>query len=169
MSVFQLQCSACHGADGKRKSTDENLRFTSPTVQSGLSAAELLLPINNGGSGTAMPSWVGKLSVGENFEVAGRLFMPASYLSSAMPPLLGHTFSIGIGETFDDRPTVSLLAEVIPTTVNGEPLGIHRPAYASGVQKKIWRDAFSFGFMNGPLVLSPSARHPRCLPKRRER
>lgn len=108
-----------------------------------------------------MPSWVGKLSVEENFEVAGRLFMPASYLSSAIPSLLGHTF--------DDRPTVSLVAEVIPTPVNGEPLGIHRPAYASGVQKKIWRDAFSFGFMNGPLVLSPSARHPRCLPKRRER
>ena len=44
----------------------------SPTVQSGLSAAELLLPINNGGSGTAMPVWVGKLSVEENFEVAGQ-------------------------------------------------------------------------------------------------
>jgi len=24
---FQLQCSACHGADGKRKSPDENLRL----------------------------------------------------------------------------------------------------------------------------------------------
>ena len=31
--------------------------FTSPTVQSGLSAAELLLPINNSRSGTAMPVW----------------------------------------------------------------------------------------------------------------
>jgi hypothetical protein len=109
----------------------------SPTVQSGLSAAELLLPINNGGSGTAMPAWVGKLSVEENFEVAGRLLMPDSYLSSAIATLPGHTFSIGIGETFDDRPTMSLVAEVIPTRVNSEPLGIHRPAYASGVQKKI--------------------------------
>ena len=58
--------------------------FTSPTVQSGLSAAELLLPINNSGSGTAMPAWVGKFSVEENFEAAGRLFMPDGYLSSAI-------------------------------------------------------------------------------------
>ena len=101
--------------------------FTSPTVQPGLSAAELLLTIKNGRSGTAMPAWVGKLSVEENFEVAGRLFMPDSYLSSAISTLPGHTFSIGIGETFDVRPTVSLVAEVIPTPVNGEPLGIHRP------------------------------------------
>jgi hypothetical protein len=72
-----------------------------------------------------------------------RRFMPDSYLSSAMPTLPGHnTFSIGIGEAFDVRPTVSLVAEVIPTLVNGTPLGIHRPAYAFGVQKKIWRHAF---------------------------
>ena len=143
--------------------------FTSPNVQSGLSAVELLLTIKNGRSGTAMPAWVGKLFVEENFEVAGRLFMPDSYLSSAIPTLPGHTFSIGIGETFDVRPTVSLVAEVVPTPVNSEPLGIHRPAYALSVQKKIWRDAFSFGFMNGPFVLSLAARHPRCVPKRRGR
>jgi hypothetical protein len=72
----------------------------------------------------------------EIFEVAGRLFMPDSYLSGAIPTLPGHTFSIGIGETFDVRPTVSLVAEVIPTPVNGEPLGMHRFAYAFGVKKE---------------------------------
>lgn len=49
---------------------------------------------------------------------------------------------------------------MIPTPVNAEPLGIHRPAYAFGVQKKIWRYAFSFGFMNGLLLLSPSGPPP---------
>jgi len=53
-----------------------------------------------------------------------------------------------------------LVGEVIATSMNGEPLGIDGPAYAAGVQKKIWRDAFSFGFMNGPLVLSPSGPLP---------
>jgi hypothetical protein len=58
-----------------------------------------------------MPAWVGKLSVEEIFEVAGRLFMPDSYLSSAIPTHPGHnTFSNGIGETFDVRPTVPLVA-----------------------------------------------------------
>ena len=72
VSDFLLPCSACHGADGKRKGTEENLRLHQSDRTIGLSAAELLLPINNGGSGTAMPVWVGKLSVEENFEVAGQ-------------------------------------------------------------------------------------------------
>ena len=55
---------------------------------------------------------------------------------------------------------MSLVGEVIATSMNGEPLGIDGPAYAAGVQKKIWRDAFSFGFMKGPLVLSPSGPLP---------
>jgi hypothetical protein len=45
---------------------------------------------------------------------------------------------------------VALVAEVIPTLVNGRDLGIHRPAYSFGIQKKIWRHAFTFGFSNGP-------------------
>ena len=70
-SLFQLQCSACQGADGKGKAPLRTPDFTSPTVQSGLSDAELLLTIKNGRSGTAMPAWLGKLSVEEIFEVAG--------------------------------------------------------------------------------------------------
>ena len=54
---------------------------------------------------------------------------------------------------------MALLAEVIPTLVNGNchetgcvDLGIHRPAYAFGIQKKIWRHAFTFGFTNSPAT-----------------
>ena len=50
----------------------------------------------------------------------------------------------------DIRPTVALIAEVIPTLVNGRELGIHRPAYGFGIQKKIWRHAFTFGFTTSP-------------------
>ena len=42
------------------------------------------------------------------------------------------------------------MAEVIPTLVNGGDLGIHRPAYSFGIQKKIFRHAFTFGFSNSP-------------------
>lgn len=56
----------------------------------------------------------------------------------AIPNLPGfNTFSLGIGAAVDIRPTVALLAEVIPTLANGRELGIHRPAYAFGIQKKI--------------------------------
>jgi uncharacterized beta barrel domain-containing protein DUF5777 len=61
-----------------------------------------------------------------------------------------NTFSLGVGGAFDIRPTVALIAEVIPTLVNGTELGIHRPAYSFGIQKKIWRHAFTFGFSNSP-------------------
>lgn len=60
------------------------------------------------------------------------------------------TFSLGAALAVDVRPTVALLAEVIPTLVNGPDLGIHRPAYAFGIQKHIWRHAFTFGFTNSP-------------------
>ena len=53
----------------------------------------------------------------------------------------------------DIRPTVALVAEAIPTLMNGRDLGIHRPAYAFGIQKKIWRHAFTFGFTNGPATI----------------
>lgn len=82
---------------------------------------------------------------------ARRLFQPGSYRSRAIPDLPGHhTVSTGVGGAVDVRPTVALVAEVIPTLVAGRALGIHRPAYAFGIQKKIWRHAFTFGFTNSP-------------------
>lgn len=61
-----------------------------------------------------------------------------------------NTFSMGVGGAIDIRPSVALVAEVIPTLVNGRAMGIHRPAYSFGIQKKIWRHAFTFGFSNSP-------------------
>lgn len=67
------------------------------------------------------------------------------------PPLPGiNSFSLGVGGAFDIRPTVALIAEVIPTLVNGPELGIHRPAFAFGIQKRLWRHAFTLGFSNSP-------------------
>jgi len=80
-----------------------------------------------------------------------RLFSPPSYETSSFPSLPGYNaVSLGIGGAIDIRPTAALIAEVIPTVYNGRPLGIHRPAYAFGIQKKIWRHAFTFGFSNSP-------------------
>jgi hypothetical protein len=62
-------------------------------------------------------------------------------------------FSLATAVAVDIRPTVALVAEAIPTLMNGDELGIHRPAYAFGIQKKIWRHAFTFGFTNGPTSL----------------
>lgn len=71
--------------------------------------------------------------------------------SSGVADFPGHnTLSLGTGLSVDVRPTVALVAEVIPTVVNGRPLGIHRPAYSFGIQKKIWRHAFTFGFTTSP-------------------
>jgi mono/diheme cytochrome c family protein len=79
------------------------------------------------------------------------LFMPSSFFSSAIPNLPGvNTFSLGVGGAIDIRPTVALLAEVIPTLANGDALGIHRPAFGFAIQKKIWRHAFTFGFTTSP-------------------
>lgn len=97
-------------------------------------------------TGRAQVYFVPTLSVNNR-----RLLLPASFRSSAIPDLPGfNTFSTGIGGSVDVRPTVALLAEVIPTLFNGRPLGIHRPAYAFGIQKKIWRHAFTLGFSNSP-------------------
>jgi hypothetical protein len=72
-------------------------------------------------------------------------------LTNPPPDLPGfNTFSIGAGGALDIRPTVALVAEVIPTLWNARELGIHRPAFAFGIQKKIWRHAFTFGFTNSP-------------------
>jgi hypothetical protein len=61
-----------------------------------------------------------------------------------------NTVSLGVALAVDVRPTVALVAEAIPTLTNGTELGIHRPAFAFGIQKKIWRHAFTFGFSNSP-------------------
>jgi mono/diheme cytochrome c family protein len=80
------------------------------------------------------------------------LFSPSS-IASPIPRLPGYdTFSVGFGGALDVRPTVALIAEFTPTFLNGTPLGIHRPAYAFGIQKKLLRHAFTFGFTNAPGV-----------------
>jgi hypothetical protein len=93
---------------------------------------------------------------------------PGSFLADAMPnqpcsaPLAAgiapsfnarpcaDTFSLAAGISVDIRPTAALVAEVTPTLVNARDLAIHRPEYAFGIQKKIWRHAFTFGLSNGP-------------------
>ncbi|MFB3920989.1 MAG: DUF5777 family beta-barrel protein [Terriglobia bacterium] len=80
-----------------------------------------------------------------------RLFFPTNIRGSAIPDLPGYnSFALGVAGALDIRPTVALIAEVNPTLVGGRALGIHRPAYAFGIQKKIWRHAFTFGFTNSP-------------------
>jgi Membrane bound beta barrel domain (DUF5777) len=76
-------------------------------------------------------------------------------LAAGISPSFGarpcaNTFSLGLGGALDIRPTVALVAETIPTLANGTELGIHRPEFSFGIQKKIWRHAFTFGFTNGP-------------------
>ena len=74
-----------------------------------------------------------------------------TYSSRDILDLPGHNaLSLGVGGALDIRPTVALVAEVIPTVVNGRPLGIYRPPFAFGVQKKIWRHSFTFGFTTSP-------------------
>ncbi len=60
------------------------------------------------------------------------------------------TFSVGAGVAVDIRPTVTLIAEAIPTLVNGPDLGIHRVPFSFGIQKKIWHHGFTFGVSTGP-------------------
>jgi hypothetical protein len=80
-----------------------------------------------------------------------RLVPPQRFLEDPVPDLPGfNTFSVGFGAAIDIRPTVAIVSEVIPTFVNGPEMGIHRPAYSIGIQKKLWRHAFTFGFTNGP-------------------
>ena len=79
------------------------------------------------------------------------LVTPQRFIEDPWPNLPGfNTFAVGFGGSVDIRPTVALVAEVIPTFVNGRDLGIHRPAYSFGIQKKIFRHAFTFGFSNSP-------------------
>ncbi len=64
-----------------------------------------------------------------------------------------NTVSLGMAASVDIRPTVALVAEVTPTLVNGRELGIHRPEFGFGIQKKIWRHAFTLGFGNNPATI----------------
>ena len=61
-----------------------------------------------------------------------------------------NALSVGFGAAVDIRPTVALVAEVIPTVLHFEDLGIHRPAYSFGIQKKIWKHAFTLALSNSP-------------------
>ncbi len=81
------------------------------------------------------------------------LVQATGFLSSEIPDLPGvNTFSIGVGAAYDIRPTVALIAEVIPTVWNANELGIHRPAYSFGIQKKLFRHAFTLGLTTSPGV-----------------
>ena len=61
-----------------------------------------------------------------------------------------NAFSVGVGLAIDIRPTVALIAEVIPTVMNATELGIHRPPISFAIQKKIYRHAFTFGVTTSP-------------------
>jgi len=72
-------------------------------------------------------------------------------LNSVPPGLPGfNTFSLGVGGALDIRPSVALVAEVMPTLANGPEMGIHRPSYAFGIQKRVLRHAFTLGFTTSP-------------------
>jgi hypothetical protein len=64
-----------------------------------------------------------------------------------------NTISLGLAASVDIRKTVAVVAEVTPTLLNASDLGIHRPEFAFGIQKKIWRHAFTLGFGNGPATI----------------
>jgi hypothetical protein len=82
---------------------------------------------------------------------ARELIQKPGSLASAPPNLPGfNTFVLGAGGAFDIRPTVALVAEAFPTLVNGPELGIHRPAFAIGIQKRVLHHAFTLGFSNSP-------------------
>jgi mono/diheme cytochrome c family protein len=86
------------------------------------------------------------------------------------------SFSLGAGLAVNVRPTLAVVAEVIPTLVHGRELGIHRPAYGFGIQKQVRGHAFTLGVSNGPGTVvaqragtrasflgDPSADKPRGL------
>jgi hypothetical protein len=80
-----------------------------------------------------------------------RRLVQGSIVSGQIPDERGiYAFSIGVGVAVDIRPTVALLAEVIPTVVGGPELGIHRPPFSFAIQKKLYRHAFTFGLTTSP-------------------
>jgi hypothetical protein len=74
-----------------------------------------------------------------------------------------NTFSVGVGLSVDIRPTVALLFEVDPTASGGAEVGIHHAPYSIGIQKKIFRHAFMFGFTNSPGVTEARRIFPRSV------
>lgn len=81
------------------------------------------------------------------------LVQASGFRSSDIPDYPGvNTFSIGVGAAYDIRPTIALIAEVIPTVWNASELGIHRPPYSFGIQKRIFRHAFTLGLTTSPGV-----------------
>jgi mono/diheme cytochrome c family protein len=80
-----------------------------------------------------------------------RRLVQGSLVSNQIPDEPGITaFSLGTALSVDIRPTVALIAEVIPTVVGGTELGIHRPPFSFAIQKKLYRHAFTFGFTTSP-------------------
>jgi mono/diheme cytochrome c family protein len=80
-----------------------------------------------------------------------RRLVQGGLLSQDIPDLPGvNAFSLGVGLAWDIRPTVALLAEVMPTLANARELGIHRPPFSFAIQKKIYRHAFTFGVTTSP-------------------
>jgi hypothetical protein len=80
-----------------------------------------------------------------------RRLVQGSLVSDQIPDEPGiNAFSVGVGLSVDIRPTVALIAEVIPTVVGGIDLGIHRPPFSFAIQKKLYRHAFTFGFTTSP-------------------
>ena len=80
-----------------------------------------------------------------------RLEQPSGFLSNQIPDVPGvNAFSLGAGLAIDIRPSVALMAEIIPTLVNARELGIYRPVFSFGIQKKIWRHAFTLGLTTSP-------------------
>lgn len=106
-----------------------------------------------------------------------RLITKPGTLESRPADLPGiNSFSLGAGLAVNIRPSVALVTEVIPTLLHGSELGIHRPAYAIGIQKRVSGHAFTLGFSNGPgtvvaqragtratLLGDPSADTPKGL------
>jgi hypothetical protein len=80
-----------------------------------------------------------------------RRVVQGALTSSGIPYYTGiNAFALGAGGAFDIRPTVALVAEMIPTLIGADQLGIHRPAFSFGIQKKIYRHAFTLGVTTSP-------------------
>jgi cytochrome c oxidase cbb3-type subunit 3 len=60
--VFQQQCAACHGADGKGHAYLKTPNFRDRKIQASLTDKKMIETIKNGKQGTAMPSFADKLS-----------------------------------------------------------------------------------------------------------
>ena len=73
--------------------------------------------------------------------VAGDVFDPTPYEGET-------TTALGAGLSVDIRPTVAILGEAI-YRVDGR-LGVIRPAFMLGIQKKVFRHSFTIGVTNSP-------------------